>query len=360
MNMDLLFLLVVVVPAILSVLYFGLLSSSIYVSESRFIVRSPDKPSMSGVGLLLKGAGFSNAGDEVFAAQNYVVSRDALKELNRGDAFRRSYCNPSVSFFDRFNAFGISGSFEELYSYYQGKVRADHDSTSSITTLTVKAYAPGDAQLFNEKLLEMAEAMVNRLNDRARRDLISSSLHEVAAAKARSETAALTLSAFRNREGVVDPEKQATVQLQMVSKLQDELIATRAQLAQFRAIAPQNSQIEVLEAQAKSLSGDIDAELGKVAGNRKSLSSTAAQYQRLQLESQFSDRQLGVAMASLQEAQNEAQRKLAYVERIVQPNRPDYAIEPRRLRGIISTLLFSLIAWGVLTMLLAGVREHKQ
>ncbi|MFC0203449.1 hypothetical protein [Novosphingobium soli] len=359
-SVDRLFILVVVVPTILSILYFGVFSSNVYVSESRFIVRSPDKPQMSGVGLLLKGAGFSSASDEIFAAQDYLKSRDALRALNRNDAFRKAYSDPSISIFDRFDPTGHSGSFEKLYTFFGTKVHPEHDATSSIITLSVRAYNPRDAQRFNEQLLEMAEATVNRLNNRARNDLILVSRNEVAAAKQRAQRAALALSAFRNREGVVDPEKQATVQLQMVSKLQDELIATRAQLAQLRAVAPRNPQVEVLEVQVRSLSGDIDAELGKVAGNRRSLSSTAAQYQRLQLESQFADRQLAATMVSLQDAENEARRKQAYVERIVEPNLPDYAIEPRRARGIISTLMFSLIAWGVLGMLLAGVREHQQ
>lgn len=357
---DRLFWVTVVIPSILAISYFGLFASDVYVSESRFIVRSPEKPQLSAVGLLFKGAGFSNAGDEIFAAQSYVNSRDALKALNRNEIFRKAFSSSRISIFDRFNPLGLTGSFENLFTYYQGKVRTEHDTTSSITTLSVKAYTPEDARRFNEQLLQIAETTVNRLNDRARADLIRTSTAEVMAAKDRATRAALALSEFRNREGVVDPERQATVQLQMISKLQDGLIATRAQLAQIRSVAPNNPQIVVLEAQARSLSKDINSELEKVAGDRKSLSSTAAQYQRLQLESQFADRQLASAMASLQEAENEARRKQAYVERIVQPSLPDYAMEPRRLRGIISTLLFSLIAWGVLSMMVAGVREHGQ
>jgi capsular polysaccharide transport system permease protein len=360
-GIDRLFMLSVVLPTLLSVLYFGVLASDVYVSESRFIVRSPDKPATSGVGLLLKSAaGFSTAGDEIYAAQNFVNSRDALQNIDKGGAFRTAYTRPGISLFDRFNALGYSGSFEEMYEYYLGKVTAAQDSESSIITLTVKAFTPEDARTINERLLEMAESTVNRLNDRARGDLIRTSTKEVVEAKLRAQAAALALSAFRNREGVVDPEKQATVQIQMVSKLQDELIAIQSRLAQLRSVAPSNPQIAVLQAQAGSLAAAIDAEVGKVAGDRRSLSSRAAQYQRLQLESQFADRQLAVAMASQQDAENEARRKQAYVERIVEPNLPDYAIEPRRIRGVISTLLFSLIVWGVLSMMLAGVREHGQ
>jgi capsule polysaccharide export protein KpsE/RkpR len=48
------------------------------------------------------------------------------------------------------------------------------------------------------------------------------------------------------------------------------------------------------------------------------------------------------------------------VERVVQPNVPDAPMEPRRLRGIFTTLVLSLIAYGILRMLLAGVKEHAQ
>jgi capsular polysaccharide transport system permease protein len=64
-------------------------------------------------------------------------------------------------------------------------------------------------------------------------------------------------------------------------------------------------------------------------------------------------------LASLEDARNEALRKQAYVERVDQPNLPDKAVEPRRVRGVFATFLLGLVAWGVLTMLLAGVREHK-
>jgi capsular polysaccharide transport system permease protein len=353
-----LFLLTVVVPTALAILYFGLFASDVYVSESRFVVRSPDKPAASGLGVLLKSAGFSNAGDEIFAAHDYVKSRDALRDLNRNDAVANAYGNSGISIFDRFNALGLDGSFEDLYNYYLKKVRVDYATTSSITTLTVRAYTPQEAQKFNRQLLERSEELVNRLNNRGRSDLIQYATEEVVEAKMAAREAALALARFRNAHGIVDPEKQATVQLEMVSKLQDELIGARTQLQQLRSMAPENPQIPILETRISSLSREIDEQLGLVAGNRRSLSATAAQYQRFELEREFSDRRLAAAMNSLEEARNEARRKQAYVERIVQPSLPDEAQEPRRLRGIFATFIIGLIAWAILTMLLAGIREH--
>jgi capsular polysaccharide transport system permease protein len=349
----------VIIPTVCAILYFGFFASDVFVSEAKFVVRSPEKTSTSGLGVLLKSAGFANAGDEIYAAQDFVESRDALRALNSNQVFVHAYTGSNISVFDRFNAFGSGGSFEDLYKYYENKITVRHDTTSSIITLTVRAYTPRDAQRFNEQLLEMAEGTVNRLNTRGRQDLIRFAQAEVDNAKGAARNAALALSSYRNQAGVIDPEKQAMVQLQMVTKLQDELISTRNQLVQVKAFAPKNPQVEVLEVKIKSLSQQIDTEFGKVVGDGKSLSTFAARYQRLFLESQFSDRQLASAMASLEEARNEARRKQAYVERIVQPNLPDSPLEPRRIRGMFATLALGIVAWGVLSMLLAGVKEHQ-
>jgi len=353
-----LFLILVVAPTVLATLYFGLFASDVYVSESQFVVRSPDKPTTSGLGVILKTAGFSNAGDEIFAAHEYVQSRDALKSLNRNNEVARAYGNSSISIFDRFDPLGINGTFEDLFDYYRGKVRVEYATTSSITTLTVRAFTAQDSQKFDRQLLERSEELVNRLNNRGRSDLVNFATEEVVEAKIAAREAAMTLARFRNARGVVDPEKQATMQLQMVSKLQDELIGARTQLQQLRAMAPENPQIPILEVRIGSLSREIDSQLGLVAGGRQSLSATAAQYQRLELEREFADRRLAAAMNALEEARNDARRKQAYVERIVQPSLPDEAQEPRRLRGILATLILGLVAWAVLRMLLAGIREH--
>lgn len=350
----------VVAPTLLAILYYGFLASDVYVSESQFVVRSPDKPAASGLGVILKSAGFANAGDEIYAAQSFASSRDALRAINRNGRFKDAYSRPQISIVDRFNPLGFSGSFEDLYKYFQAKVSLKNDAASSITTMTVRAYTPEDAYRFNQELLEMSEATVNRLNQRGRKDLVRYAQDEVDNAKARAQAAAIALAAYRNQSGIVDPEKQAAVQMQMISKLQDSLIAAKTEVVQLRRYTPENPRIPVLVTQIGSIQNEMSQQLQMVAGSRRSLAATAVQFQRLTLENDFAGKQLAAALASLEDARSESQRKQAYVERIVQPNLPDDATEPRRLRGIISTLVLGLVAYGILRMLLAGVKEHAQ
>lgn len=357
---DRLFIITVVLPVFLSVLYFGFLASDVYISESRFVVRSPEKQPTTGLGVILQSAGFTSGGDEVYAAQSFAVSRDALRAINRNNAVERAYSHPETFVLDRFNPTGLWGSFEDLYQYFLNKVTVKNDTQTSITTLTVRAFNAEDARRFNAQLLELSEARVNRLNERGRVDLVRYAGEEVAKAKAQAQTAAGALAAYRNRSGILDPEKQAEVQMQMISKLQDSLISTKTELAQLQRYAPDNPRVPVIRTQLATIQREMDRELGKVTGDRSSLAARAVQFERLQLESEFANKQLGAAFAALEQARAESQRKQAYVERIVQPNLPDAPMEPRRIRGIIATLALSLLAYGILRMLLAGIREHAQ
>ncbi len=358
-SLGLMFWFVVLLPTAISTVYFGLLASDVYISESRFVVRSPDRPARNGLGVILASAGFSNASDEVRAAQGYIQSRDALRNLDADGLARKAWGSGEVSILDRFDPLGWSGSFEELYRFYAGKVGIEFDSETGITKLTVRAFDPADSQAINRRLLEQAEGLVNKLNERGQSDMIRNAEREVSEAQEQSRKAALELAAFRSQAGVIDPERQATVQLQMISKLQDELIGARMQLLQLSAIADRNPQIPMLRVRIKGLEKAIREQLGEVTGSSRSLSAAAVQFQRLQLQREFSDRQLAAALAAMQDARNEARRQRAYVERIAQPSLPDTALEPRRLRGVLATLVVGLVAWGILVMLLAGVREHS-
>lgn len=356
-----LFAVFVIIPVFLAIIYFSFFASDVYISESKFVVRSPEKPSASGLGMMLAGAGgFSAASEESNAAKAFVESRDALRAINTHGEFAKAFERPHIWFAERFDPVGYRGSFEDLFKYYTGRVKLESDVTTSISTLTVRAFTAEDAHRINEQLLRVTEGTVNRMNRRGRTDMIRFAQVEVNDAKDQARRASRALAAYRNREGVVDPEMEATAKLEMISKLQDEVITTRAQLAQLREFTPQNPQIPVLMNRSKTLDEEIRRQMGTLAGGNKSLAASTVEFQRLFLENEFADKQLAATLASFQEARNDARRQQVYVQRIAEPNLPDAPLEPRRWRGILATLVLGLVGWGIASMLVAGIKEHGQ
>jgi len=358
-GMNRLLLFTVVLPTLISSIYFGLIASDIYISESRFVVRSPQRQASTGLGALFQGAGFSRSQDDTYTVHDYIFSRDALKKLDEQFAVGKAFASSNVDRFSRFAGLDWDNSFEALHRYYQKRVTVDQDTLSSITTLSVNAYTPEDAYQLNEKLLELSENLVNQLNERGRQDMIRFASAEVATAEKKAKAAALAVSNYRNLKGVFDPEKQSALQLQQISRLQDELIANKIQLVQIRSFASDNPQIPSLLQRIETLQTEIDLETAKVAGGNRSLANKSSEYEGLILERGFAEKQLAAALTSLEQARNDAQRKQLYLERIVQPSKPDIAMEPMRIRTNISTFVMAMNAWGIFTMLLAGVREHQ-
>lgn len=357
--LDPLFAALVIVPTLLAALYFGIFASDVYVSESRFIVRSPTKPNLSPLGVVLSGGNIVGASEESAAVSEFIASRQALGAVNADGLVTRAWGNDGVFRLDRFGGLGADTG-EDLFEYYRDSVAAEEADQTMVTVLTVRAFDPVSAQTINRRLLEASEVLVNDLSERARRDGIALAEAELGRARTAAKDAALALGAYRDAEGVIDPELQASAGLQMIGKLQDQLIAGQTQLLQLETYTPQASQIPYLRTQISKLEREIDAQTALLAGGRGSLSAASVRYQELRLASEFAEKQLAVALSAFQEATAEARRKQAYVERIAQPSLPDDAAFPRRLRGVAATFALGLIAWGVAAMLLVGVREHRE
>jgi capsular polysaccharide transport system permease protein len=353
-----LMLLTVIIPTALAGLYYGPIASDVYISESRFVVRSPQRQAQTGLSALLQGTGFSRSQDDTYSVHDYVLSRDALAELDQQLAVRKAFTSREIDFINRFPGLGWDDSFEAFFKYYKKHVSVNYDTVSSITTLTVHAYTADDSKKINDLLLKMGERLVNNLNDRSRQDLIKTAEQEVNIAENKIKAAATGLAAFRNTRSVVDPDRQSALQLQGVAKLQEERIAIEAQLSQLQKTSPNNPQIGSLRTRLDSVRSAIAAETAKVVGGGGSLTSKSGEFERLMLDKMFAERQLAAAMTALETARSEALRKQLYLERLVQPNLPDKAMEPRRIRAVFTVFVFGLIAWGILSLLLASVREH--
>ena len=76
------------------------------------------------------------------------------------------------------------------------------------------------------------------------------------------------------------------------------------------------------------------------------------------LQREFANRMLGAAEGELVRARAEASRQLLYLERIVQPNLPDDATLPKRLRKVITFLIINVLLLGLAWLVFSGVREH--
>ena len=354
------FVLFVLVPIALTSVYYSLIASDQYTSESRFIVKSQGRqtPQVTTLASLIQTTGLSAGAEQTGEVISYIKSRSALADLQRHMNVKAAYATRLADSLSRYPSPFVDDRFENLYKFYNGKIAAHTDSESGLAILTVDAFRSDDAQRINEQLLEFSEVLVNRLNDKARDTAISEAQTRVAAAEQRVTQARVALGAFRNQQSLLDPAKQASGVLDVSNRLIAEQASLQSQLNDMQRVAPRNPSIPALQGRIVAIGREIAAQNGRAVGTSTGIASKLGSYEKLAAEQEFAAQTLTAANAALEQARSEAQRQQFYLERVVSPNRPDMPLLPRRLRAILTIAAVVLCLYTVGWMLVVGILEH--
>lgn len=354
------FLLCVVAPTILAALYYGLIASDIYISESRFVIKSPDqkRSQMSTLANLIQTTGLSGGQEQTNEVLAYVRSRDALKALEQDPGVRNRFASSHADLLSRFPQPFHDNSFEDLYKYYGKMVDARLDSETGMAIITVKAFTARDAYAIDRRLLDLSEALVNRLNLRAQSRGIAEAQKQVELATERAKKARVALAQYRNAQALIDPGKQAVGVLEIANSLVAQRAALQAQLDQMQRLTPDNPSIPALQSRINAISVQIASQDSRVVGTKGGIASKMGGYEDLLVEQDFATQSLNVANAALVQARAEAQRQQFYLERVVDPNMPDMPLLPRRILSVIVVAAAATCLYFIAWMLIVGILEH--
>lgn len=347
-------------PTLLATVYYGLIASPVYVSQSSFVIKSPGQKATPSLSLanLVQSTGLSSGQEQTKEVLQYIRSRNALKDLESSINVRSKYSERGGDFLSRFPAPLRDSSFENLYRYYGSMVGAEVDQDSGLAVLETHGFTPQDAYQINARLLDLSELLVNRLNERAEGRAIAEGERRVAQAEERVRNARIALSAYRNQQELIDPTKQAAGVLEISNKLVSEQAALQAQLDLMLRVAPRNPAIPALRNRIVAVGREIAAQNGRAVGTPTGIASKLSSFEKLNVEQEFATQMLTAANASLEQARTDAQKQQFYLERVVEPNVPDEATLPHGLKRVLTVFAVSLCLYFIGWMLVVGILEH--
>lgn len=354
------FLIVVVLPTLIATIYFLMIASPRYVSETQFVVRAASRGQSSTLGLALQGVGLASTQSDAYTVHEYMTSRDAFQEVARQMDLRAMIGREGADAFSRYPRPWEKTSEEGFYKGFQRFIVVGYDASNGISTLRVEGFTPQDAKRINEVLLAGGESLINRLNERSSADAVRDAQAARDRARQRLSEAQIQLTAFRNREQFIDPETTATESSRLIGGLLATVAQLRAERTQVANEAPNSPQLPVINSRIAAYESQIAAERAKIAGNSGSLAPKLSVYEDLSLNRELADREFTATTAALTNAEEDARRQKLYLDRIVAPSLPDEAAEPRRLIAILTVLLSTLVAYGIGWFIWAGAREHGQ
>jgi capsular polysaccharide transport system permease protein len=107
----------------------------------------------------------------------------------------------------------------------------------------------------------------------------------------------------------------------------------------------------------KQQSASQTAEI-RATGSDQELVVLLAAYEELQVEKEFAQKAYASALSSLEAARVEASRQQRYLAVYSKPALADFALYPRKIVSPIFTFIFSIIFWGIGSLIVYAVRDH--
>lgn len=351
--------LIVLLPTALVATYYYLVAADQYQSEAHFVVRTSDAPAAapSGLSQALTMVGGTSSERDAMLIADYLKSHDAVGALQSKVGLSQKFRRPEADMLSRL--WFPNPTPEQLQKYFEGKVDVDVSSETGITTLKVRSFRPEDSYRIIQELLKLGEGRVNTLNQRNYANAITMAQRRVQEAETNLSQVQRQITRFRRSEQDFNPQVTGLSRTGMVSDLQGQLAVAKAQEASMAAAVSVNSpQLVALRRRVAALSRQVAAEGAKLSQGPGNVATGMGAYEGIKVRQEMAGKQLEIASAGLQRAQDDVRRQQLFVVPVVDPNMPVKALYPKRTKNVITALLALMLVYGIGWLITAGVKEH--
>lgn len=351
--------LIVLLPTALVATYYYLIAADQYQSEAHFVVRTSDAPAAapSGLSQALTMVGGTSSERDAMLIADYLESHDAVDALQSKVGLSQKFRRPEADVLSRL--WFPNPTPEQLQKYFEGKVDVDVSSETGITTLKVRSFRPEDSYRIIQELLKLGEGRVNTLNQRNYANAITMAQRRVQEAETNLSQVQRQITQFRRSEQDFNPQVTGLSRTGMVSDLQGQLAVAKAQEASMAAAVSANSpQLVALRRRVAALSRQVAAEGAKLSQGPGNVATGMGAYEGIKVRQEMAGKQLEIASAGLQRAQDDVRRQQLFVVPVVDPNMPVKALYPKRTKNVITALLALMLIYGIGWLITAGVKEH--
>ncbi|HJV70923.1 capsular biosynthesis protein [Ideonella sp.] len=349
----------IAVPMLLGIVYYTLIASDRYTSESIVAVKSAVVSASPGGAISLgTGTGLLSWEDTLYLL-DYVHSGTLARELNDRLKLRDHYEQPRADIFYRL---WPGTSIEWFVKYYRSRVELEFSDINGLLTIRTQGFDPEMAEKLNRAILDSSERFVNDFSHRVAAEQMKFSQGEFEAASVKLQAAKAKLVAFQTANKILDPIAQTSAASALTAELQATVARLEADLKNKLAfMQPDAPQVVTLRDQIAANRAQLEAEKARTTNGQGGdrLGTLNVEYQNLQLASVIAEDAYKSSNAALEAARIEAARKLKSLVIVEAPTRAETAEYPRRIYNLLTLLALCAIVYSVVRLIVATIQEHQ-
>ncbi|TKA84341.1 sugar transporter [Sulfitobacter sp. 15WGC] len=357
------FLLIVMMPLMAVVLYMWLVAVDQYSSVTGFTVRQEEGGGASELlgGLAALTGSTASADSDIL--YEFIQSQALIQAVDTQLDLRGHYS----ALWEKDPAFALwpDPSIEDLESYWQRIVRISQ--SSGLIEVRVLAFDPEMAQAIAQAILAESQSMINALNNQAREDAMRYAREDLEEAVLRLKAARETLTAFRTRTQIVDPEADIQGRMGVMNNLQQQLAEALIELDLLREttsdgdprLVQARRRIEVIRDRIFDERRTVVSDTTENGAVGEDYPSLIAEFESLMVDREFAEGTYRASLAALDLARTKAARQSRYLATYVTPTLAQTSEFPQRftIAGVVG--LFLLLSWSVIVLVYYSIRDRS-
>ncbi|KQW54774.1 hypothetical protein [Ensifer sp. Root127] len=353
----------VLVPSLAIAIYYFLVASDQFISETRMVVRTIGVSERFDTSEKRDGRsiiGGDSLTQDSYIVSNYLSSPQIVKKLDAEIGLRNLYTKSEIDVLSRLSA---DASYEDLHKYWLQHIGTYVDGPSGIIVFTVRAFSPEDSVTISKAALTAADEMISRISDKAKQDLVERGQHDVLLSLEEYRRALDDLRKYQNETGILDPISSAKMLSTIVGKLTEQKLELMVNLKSLEAAdADKTARGRQLRRSIEALDEQIQLRQNSLAGNSKTdtqLSNHLTEFSRLETRRIVAEALYEATVRNLDTAKSTALKRTTFISIFSDSHVPEESRYPDRLSQwlILSGGLFTL--WMTVTLIWMSIEDHR-
>jgi len=347
----------VLLPVIIVSFYYIFLASDLFVTTAQVYVKSTDSTASLLPQLQLLGGSGGNDKDALLVGA-YIGSQDMMNELEATLNISDHFASDQWDYFSRLSA---KSTDEARLTYLKSRLQASLDHDAGTITIRAQAFTPEFSFRMVQEAIKDSEVFVNSVGQKIALQEIAFVEKEMTRSQDKLQAARQKLLQFQNENGLLSAEATGASRQEIVNEMDNQLVRLRTEEKTLSGYLNDGAaELIAVRGRIDALTSQLDIEREKLA-SRDSVSQNDlnATYQELELELKFATDLYQATLISLERARVESYKNLKHMVVVRTPQMPDEALRPRKLYNVASLFIALTLAYGVIAMIIATIREHR-
>lgn len=352
------FIFIFLLPFLLSSYYVIFLQTELHESSSTVLIKDL-KPSATPSDMLtaLMPNSSSNMQDSKIL-EKFLYSSEMFEKIDKEFAIKEHYQSNKLDFLQRMYEFSSSKDYLALY---EKRLTIAYDEISSTLDIVFLHTDPQIAKNILSYIIAHAEKKLNIYDKENGNELLDFIKGQETQNKKILIGSIEKLLAYQNSHKMIDPSIDIKANSSILAQLDARLVKKEIEYANLKQYMNHNS------VELKTLRGEMSSLKNKLVEVRAKLSGTGAnelnenlfEFETLRSDVEFSKERYKQTLIQLDMAMIQATQNAKNLITITKPTLSDHYSSPDKIRNIITLLLVLLMIYGIVTMIYAIIKDHR-